>query len=126
MELTKKYHIKKNTVQETLIIPLYARKICSERFSKLFKDEEAVHICEMLDYDFAAKAKKMNSTMGLFGALEVAYAPWWAGFMTTYGLATAVVLFAAYLLSAHGLITVEYMMGMILFLFDAFGAIKTY
>lgn len=57
---------------------------------------------------------------------EVAYAPWWAGFMTTYGLATAAVLFAAYLLSAHGMITIEYMMGMILFLFDAFGAIKTY
>ena len=68
----KKYHIKKNTVQETLIIPLFARKICSERFPQLFKDEEAIRICEMLDYDFAAKAKKMNSSIGLFGALEVA------------------------------------------------------
>ena len=68
----KKYHIEKNTVQETLIIPLFARKICSERFPQLFKDEEAMHICGMLDYDFAAKAKKMNSSVGLFGALEVA------------------------------------------------------
>ena len=68
----KKYHIEKNTVQETLIIPLFARKICSERFPQLFKDEEAIRICEMLDYDFAAKAKKMNSSIGLFGALEVA------------------------------------------------------
>ncbi len=68
----KKYHIEKNTVQETLIIPLFARKICSERFPQLFKDEEALRICGMLDYDFAAKAKKMNSSIGLFGALEVA------------------------------------------------------
>ena len=57
---------------------------------------------------------------------EVAYAPWWASFMVTYGIATAVVLFAAYLLSARGLITIEFMMGMILFLFDTFGAIKAY
>ncbi len=57
---------------------------------------------------------------------EVAYAPWWASFMVTYGIATAVVLFVAYLLSARGLITIEFMMGMILFLFDTFGAIKAY
>ena len=72
MESTKKYHIEKNTVQETLIIPLFARKICAEKFPQLFNDQEAVRICGMLDYDFAAKAKKMNSSVGLFGALEVA------------------------------------------------------
>lgn len=25
-----KYHIEKNTVQETLVIPVYGRKICTE------------------------------------------------------------------------------------------------
>ena len=35
------YHIEKNTVQETLIIPLYGRKVCSEHFPDLFKDPEA-------------------------------------------------------------------------------------
>lgn len=68
----EKYHIEKNTVQETLIIPLYGRKVCSERFPNLFKDEEAERICNMLDYDFAEKGKKMESGAGLFGALEVA------------------------------------------------------
>ena len=53
---------------------------------------------------------------------EIAYAPWWASFMVSYGIATAIVLFVAYLLSARGLITIEFMMGMILFLFDTFGA----
>ena len=46
------YHIEKNTVQETLIIPLYGRKVCSEHFPGLFKDPEAERICGMLDYDF--------------------------------------------------------------------------
>ena len=68
----KKYHIEKNTVQETLIIPLYGRKVCSDRFPELFKDPEAERICSMLDYDFAEKGKRMESGVGLFGALEVA------------------------------------------------------
>lgn len=66
------YHIEKNTVQETLIIPLYGRKVCSEHFPDLFKDPEAERICSMLDYDFEEKGKKMESAAGLFGALEVA------------------------------------------------------
>ncbi len=66
------YHIEKNTVQETLIIPLFGRKVCSEHFPDLFKDPEAERICSMLDYDFAEKGKKMESAVGLFGALEVA------------------------------------------------------
>ena len=68
----QKYHIEKNTVQETLIIPLYGRKVCSDRFPNLFKDPEAERLCNMLDYDFAEKGKRMESGVGLFGALEVA------------------------------------------------------
>ena len=67
-----KYHIEKNTVQETLIIPLYGRKVCSDHFPHLFSDPEAERICGMLDYDFSDKGKKMESAAGLFGALEVA------------------------------------------------------
>ena len=67
-----KYHIERNTVQETLIIPLYGRKVCSERFPHLFNDPEAQRLCEMLDYDFSEKGRRMESAAGLFGALEVA------------------------------------------------------
>ena len=67
-----KYHIEKNTVQETLVIPLFGRLICSEHFPALFSDPEAKRICDSLDYDFAEKRKKMESAVGLFGALEVA------------------------------------------------------
>ena len=67
-----KYHIEKNTVQETLVIPLFGRLVCSERFPELFNDPEAKRICDSLDYDFAEKRPKMESAAGLFGALEVA------------------------------------------------------
>ena len=67
-----KYHIEKNTVQETLIIPLLGRLVCSERFPQLFSDPEAKRICDSPDYDLSEKRKKMESPAGLFGALEVA------------------------------------------------------
>ena len=67
-----RYHIEKNTVQETLVIPLFGRLVCSERFPELFSDPEAKRICDSLDYDFAEKRKKMESPAGLFGVLEVA------------------------------------------------------
>jgi O-methyltransferase involved in polyketide biosynthesis len=68
----EKHHIEKNTVQETLIIPLYGRKVCADHYPELFEDKEAERICRMLDYDFASKRKLMESPAGLFGALEVA------------------------------------------------------
>ncbi len=67
-----KYHIEKNTVQETLVIPLYARKMCSERFPNLYRDESALRLIDKIDYDFSALAKKSGSAMHQFGFLEVA------------------------------------------------------
>ncbi len=67
-----KYHIEKNTVQETLVIPLFGRLVCSEHYPELFSDPEAKRICDCLDYDFAEKRRRMESAVGLFGALEVA------------------------------------------------------
>ncbi len=66
------YHIEKNTVQETLIIPLYGRKVCADHYPAMLNDEEAKRICDMLDYDFSEKGKLMETKAGLFGALEAA------------------------------------------------------
>lgn len=68
----EKYKIEKNTVQETLIIPLYARKLCSELFPELYKDEAAVRLLKALDYDFSNLEKQSEKAMYVFGALEVA------------------------------------------------------
>ena len=67
-----KYKIKKNTVQETLIIPLYARKVCSELYPNLYQDETAVQLINDIDYDFSEADKNAHSLMQRFGSLEVA------------------------------------------------------
>ena len=46
-----KYKIEKNTVQETLMIPLYGRKMCSELYPRLYRDETAIRLMDEVDYD---------------------------------------------------------------------------
>ena len=67
-----KYKIEKNTVQETLIIPLYSRKLCSELYPNIYRDETAVRLIDEIDYDFSEAEKNSRSLMQRFGALEVA------------------------------------------------------
>ena len=67
-----KYKIEKNTVQETLIIPLYARKVCSELYPTLYRDETSIRLLNEIDYDFSEAEQKSRSLMQRFGALEVA------------------------------------------------------
>ena len=67
-----KYKIEKNTVQETLIIPLFARKVCSELYPNIYRDETAVRLIEKIDYDFSEAEKNSRSLMQRFGSLEVA------------------------------------------------------
>ena len=67
-----KYKITKNTVQETLVIPLYGRKLCSERYPTLYRDETATRLIDQIDYDFTALEKRSGSLMQRFGILEAA------------------------------------------------------
>ena len=67
-----KYHIEKNSVQETLVIPLYGRKMCSELYPSLYRDETAIRLLDAIDYDFSALEKKSGSIMQRFGFLEAA------------------------------------------------------
>lgn len=67
-----KYKIEKNTVQETLIIPLYSRKLCSELYPNIYRDETAVRLMDEIDYDFSNAEKNSRSLMQRFGSLEVA------------------------------------------------------
>ena len=67
-----KYKIEKNTVQETLVIPLYSRKLCTELYPNLFQDETAVRLIDQIDYDFSEAGKNSRSLMQRFGSQEVA------------------------------------------------------
>ncbi len=67
-----KHKIEKNTVQETLSIPLFARKVCSELYPNLYRDETSIRLIDEIDYDFSEAERKSHSLMQRFGALEVA------------------------------------------------------
>jgi len=57
---------------------------------------------------------------------EMAYAPWWASILISYGIVTALTLFVSGLLSSKGMMTNEYFLGMMLFAFDIYAPIKAY
>ena len=67
-----KYKIEKNTVQETLILPLYSRKLCTELYPNLYRDETAVSLINEIGYDFSEAEKNSRGLMQRFGSLEVA------------------------------------------------------
>ena len=41
-----RYPIEKNSIQETLVIPLYGRALCSRKFPHLFADQTAAELLE--------------------------------------------------------------------------------
>ncbi len=53
-----KCKIEKNTVQETLILPLYSRKLCTELYPNLYRDETAVRLLDQIDYNFSEAERK--------------------------------------------------------------------
>lgn len=68
----QRHPIEKNSIQETLVIPLYGRALCTRKFPQLFADQTAAELLERIDYDFSALERKSDSLMQIFGALEVA------------------------------------------------------
>lgn len=63
-----KYIIQKGTVQETLIIPLYGRKMAMDMFPDLFHDKECQVLFERIDYKF----ESMGQNKSKIGALMAA------------------------------------------------------
>lgn len=68
--MEEKIKIKEGSAQETLIIPLYGRKLCSEIFPSLYQDLDSVNIINKLDYDFSNLDKKSKNIFYEFGTLE--------------------------------------------------------
>ena len=67
-----RYPIDKNSIQETLVIPLYGRALCTRKFPQLFADQTAAELLEQIDYDFSALEQRSGGLLQTFGALEVA------------------------------------------------------
>lgn len=70
--MVNKVHIPKGSVAETLLIPLYGRKIATEVYPFFFKDDEAANIIDNIDYDFSEMNKQYKNTFYRFGILELA------------------------------------------------------
>lgn len=64
----EKYKIKKNSVQETLIIPLYERKLAMDLYPENFEDHDCQQLFERIDYHFPKKRKLMERVGAIMGA----------------------------------------------------------
>ena len=69
----QRHPIEKNSIQETLVIPLYGRALCTRKFPQLFADQTAAELLEQIDYDFSALEQRSGGLLQTFGALEGAY-----------------------------------------------------
>ena len=67
-----KYKIEKTPCRRQLILPLYSRKLCTELYPNLYRDETAVRLIDQIDCDFSEAEENSRSLMQRFGALEVA------------------------------------------------------
>jgi O-methyltransferase involved in polyketide biosynthesis len=57
--------IKLGTVQETLLITLWARAVEAKQAKPIIRDSKSVEIIQQLDYDFSKLAKAKNSQLGV-------------------------------------------------------------
>ena len=68
--MAEKIRIEKNSVQETLLIPLYSRVQCTRFCPELYADPESERALERVEYDFSGISA--DSMTVRFGALEAA------------------------------------------------------
>ena len=61
----QKYHIEENTVQETLVIPLYGKKCCAEKYPQFFKDPAAEELFQKIDYDWSGMKDNFITRFGV-------------------------------------------------------------
>ena len=74
-----KYKSREKHCAGKLILPLYSRKLCSELYPNLYRDETAVRLIDQIDYDFSV-AEKFSQPDAAFrcagGGHAAAGRPW--------------------------------------------------
>ena len=68
----EKIRIEKNSVQETLVLPLYGKAWASQKYPDIFKDRDAQKIMNNIDYDFSAMGKAARGVKGKIASLAAA------------------------------------------------------
>lgn len=64
----KKYKIQKGSVQETLLIPLYGRKLAMDMYPDLFADKDCQALFEQIEYNFEMPGKMKREIGAIMGA----------------------------------------------------------
>ena len=73
LTMEKVLKIEKDSVQETLMLPLYGKVMAMQMWPTEFHDEDCLRFKEMIDYDFSAMQEKMTGLYGKIAALSTAY-----------------------------------------------------
>ena len=68
----EKIRIEKNSVQETLVLPLFGKAWAVRNYPDIFKDHDVQRIMDQVDYDFSAMEKAASGVKGKIGALAAA------------------------------------------------------
>lgn len=68
----EKVQIEKGTLEESMVIPLYRKKICIEKFPHLFRDDYAMELLKIFEYDSKEVEQNETGKMQQFETLEAA------------------------------------------------------
>ena len=67
-----KIRIEKNSVQETLVLPLFGKAWAVRNYPDIFKDQDVQQIMDRVDYDFSALEKAAGGVKGKIASLAAA------------------------------------------------------
>ena len=70
--MSKKIRVEKNSVQETLVLPLFGKAWAVKNYPDIFKDHDVQKIMDQVDYDFSAMEKAASGVRGKIGSLAAA------------------------------------------------------
>lgn len=70
--MSKKIRVEKNSVQETLVLPLFGKAWAVKNYPDIFKDHDVPKIMDQVDYDFSAMEKAASGIKGKIGSLAAA------------------------------------------------------
>ena len=67
-----KIKIEKNSVQETLVLPLFGKAWATRNYPDIFKDQDAQRIMNQVDYDFSLMEQAASGVKGKIASLAAA------------------------------------------------------
>ncbi|MCR5775293.1 MAG: class I SAM-dependent methyltransferase [Lachnospiraceae bacterium] len=70
--MNKKIKVEKNSVQETLVLPLFGKAWAVRNYPDIFKDQDVQGIMDQVDYDFSVMEKAASGVKGKIGSLAAA------------------------------------------------------